>query len=152
MIEEQNTLAEKFIRKWFWLYFFSFIMAPIWYIIKIIISWELSVADVWILYWVMSFIILVSAYNDLWITESLYFYIPKFILEKRYDRVKFFLFYAILIQVITWVSIALFFFYWADFLANNYFHAKPDEVTKIADVFKIFAFFLFIYKFSPNYH
>lgn len=141
MIEEQNTLAEKFIRKWFWLYFFSFIMAPIWYAIKIIISWELSVADVWILYWVMSFIILVSAYNDLWITESLYFYIPKFILEKRYDRVKFFLFYAILIQIITWVSIALFFFYWADFLANNYFHAKPDEVKKISDVFKIFSFF-----------
>jgi hypothetical protein len=29
MIEQQNSIAEKFFKKGFWLYFFSFIVAPV---------------------------------------------------------------------------------------------------------------------------
>ena len=61
MIEQHKSLSEKFLKKGFWLYLFSFIIAPIWYIIKIIISGELTVSEVWILYWVVSLIILLSA-------------------------------------------------------------------------------------------
>jgi len=136
MIDEHWSLAEKFIKKWFWLYIFSFIIGPIWYIIKIIISWELSVSEVWILYWVISLITLVSAYNDLWLTDSLNFFVPKFITEKRYDKVKSILTYALIAQMTTGISIALFFFLWADFLANNYFDSKEAQW-----VLKIFAFF-----------
>jgi len=47
MIEKTTSLKEKFIKKWFWLYFFSLLSAPIWYIIKIIISWKLAVEEIW---------------------------------------------------------------------------------------------------------
>jgi hypothetical protein len=50
MIDQHKTLSEKFIKKGFWLYLFSFIIAPIGYIIKIIISGELSVSELGILY------------------------------------------------------------------------------------------------------
>lgn len=136
MIEEHNSLAEKFIKKGFWLYLFSFIIWPIWYIVKIIISWELSVSEVWILYWVISLITLVSAYNDLWLTDSLNFFVPKFITEKRYDKVKSILTYAIIAQMTTGISIALFFFFGSDYIANNYFQSQSA-----IDVLKIFAFF-----------
>lgn len=136
MIEEHGSLAEKFIKKGFWLYLFSFIIGPIWYIVKIIISWELSVGEVWILYWVISLITLVSAYNDLWLTDSLNFFVPKYITEKRYDKVKTILTYALIAQMTTGISIALFFFFWADYLANNYF-----DSIEAKNVLKIFAFF-----------
>ncbi|MDD2907185.1 MAG: oligosaccharide flippase family protein [Candidatus Gracilibacteria bacterium] len=136
MIEEHNSLAEKFLKKGFWLYIFSFIIGPIGYIIKIIISNELTVSDIGILYGVISLITLVSAYNDIGLTDSLNFFVPKFITEKRYDKVKSILTYALIAQMTTGISIALFFFFGSDFLANNYFDSqKADEVLKI------FAFF-----------
>jgi hypothetical protein len=45
MIEQHKTLSEKFLKKGFWLYLFSFIIAPIGYIIKIIVSGEISVSE-----------------------------------------------------------------------------------------------------------
>ncbi len=136
MIDQHKTLSEKFLKKGFWLYLFSFIIAPIWYIIKIIISGEISVSELGILYWIISLITLVSAYNDLGMSESINYFIPKFITEKRYDKVKTILVFAFLAQMISWITIALFFFFWADFIANNYF--KSLEAIK---VLKIFAFY-----------
>lgn len=75
MIDEHKSLSEKFIKKWFWLYFFSFIVAPIWYIIKIIISNELTVEEVWIVYSVISLVTLLSSFNDLGLTESLNYFL-----------------------------------------------------------------------------
>jgi len=144
MIENHNSLAEKFIKKGFWLYFFSFIIAPIWYIIKIIISEELSVKEVWIIYWIISLITIISAYNDLWMTESINHFVPDFVNKKRYDKVKTILTYALIIQMTTWISIALFFFFWADFIANNYF--KNIEASWILKVFAFFFLWINIFQ------
>ena len=136
MIEQHASLTEKFIRKGVWLYLFSFIIAPIWYIIKIIISWELSVDEVWILYWVLSLIILLSSFNDFWMTESLNYFIPKFITEKKYDKVKSILAYAFLAQMTTWIIIAWFFFFWAEFLSIHYF--KSEASKSIIQIFSLY--------------
>jgi len=136
MIDQYSTLSEKFLRKGFWLYLFSFIMAPIWYIIKIILSGELTVSEVGILYGIISLIWLLSAFNDLGMTESLNYFIPKFISQKRYDKVKSILFYALSTQIITSLLIAAFFYLWADFIANNYFKTQDAKET-----LKVFSFF-----------
>ena len=121
MIDQHDSLAEKFIKKWFWLYLFSFIVAPLWYIVKIIISWELEVREVWILYWVMSLMVLLSSFNDLWMAESLNKFIPEYVTKKRYDKVKTILTYAILAQIITWIIIFIIFYFWAWYLSINYY-------------------------------
>lgn len=136
MIEQHNSLAEKFLRKWFWLYLFSFIIAPIWYIIKIIISWELEVYEVWIIYWVISLMTLVSSFNDLWMAESLNKFLPDFITQKRYDKVKTLVLYAILAQAITWGIIFCVFYFWANFLAQEFF-----KDSKSVEVIQIFAYY-----------
>lgn len=136
MIDQYNTLSEKFLRKGFWLYLFWFIIGPIWYIIKIIISWELSVNEVWILYGIISLLTLISSYNDLWMTESLKHFIPIYVNEKRYDKVKSILFYAFFLQIITSLIIAAFFYFWSDIIANSYF---KSEIA--INSLKIFAFF-----------
>lgn len=136
MIEQHWSLAEKFIKKWFWLYLFSFIVAPMGYVIKIILSNDLTVSEVWLLYWILSLIVLVSAYHDFWITESINYFVPKFIWENSYDKVKLILTYWILLQICTWIIFALFFYFWSWYLAENYF----DSVYAI-QILKIFSFY-----------
>jgi len=136
MIEQHKSLTEKFLKKGFWLYLFSFIIEPIWYIIKIIISSKISVSEVWILYWVISLMTILSAFNDFGMTESMNKFIPKYVTEKRYDKVKSILIYAFLMQFITWLIIASFFYFWADFIWENYFKS-----TIASWILKIFAFF-----------
>jgi hypothetical protein len=43
---KDETLAEKLIKKGFWLYLFTFLIAPTGYIIRIILSNNLPVSDV----------------------------------------------------------------------------------------------------------
>lgn len=136
MIEQHWSLAEKFIKKWFWLYLFSYIIAPMWYIIKIILSTDLSVSEVWLIYWIISLIVLVSAYHDFWITESIYYFVPKFITENRYDKVKLLLFYWFLAQIFTWIIIASIFYFWNNFLAEHYFKS-----IEAAYLLRVFAFY-----------
>ncbi len=144
MIDQHKTLSEKFIKKGFWLYLFSFIIAPIWYIIKIILSWELTVSEVWILYGVISLITMLSAYNDLWMSESLKHFIPQFVTEKRYDKVKSILFYALFVQISTSSLIALFFYFWANYIAINYF--KTDAAIESLKIFALYFLWINIFQ------
>ena len=77
-ILQDQPLWEKLIKKGFWLYFFSFLAAPAGYLIKLFVSNSISVADVWVLYSILSFVWLLNTYNDLWLTESLQYYLPRF--------------------------------------------------------------------------
>lgn len=142
MIEQHWSLTEKFIKKWFWLYLFTYIVSPMWYIVKIIISTDLTVSEVWLIYWIISLIVLVSAYHDLWITESINYFIPKFVTENRYDKVKTLIFYWFIVQIFTWIILASFFYFWSDYLAIHYFESK-----EAAELLKIFAFFFLIVNF-----
>lgn len=139
MIDQHKSLAEKFVKKGFWLYLFSFIIAPIGYFIKIIISNELSVSDVGIIYGVISLITMISAYNDLWVTSSMQYFIPKYITEERYDKVKFILIYAFSIQIFTWAILWLFFFFWSDILWTYYFKSETAS-----SVLKVFSFYFIL--------
>ncbi|MCD5382956.1 hypothetical protein LR002_02435, partial [Candidatus Gracilibacteria bacterium] len=134
MIDQHKSLSEKFLKKGFWLYFFSFIIAPTGYIVKILVSDSLSVSDVGLLYGILSFVGLISMYNDFGLTESLQYFLPKFITEKKYDKVKTILFYTFAIQMITGIFIAYGLFFGADFLANHYFHNEKAVI-----ILKIFT-------------
>jgi Na+-driven multidrug efflux pump len=50
---------------------------------------------------------MISAYNDLGVTESMKHFIPQFVTEKRYDKVKAILFLALGLQIITSLLIAV---------------------------------------------
>ncbi|MDR1944574.1 MAG: hypothetical protein LBQ59_00345 [Candidatus Peribacteria bacterium] len=72
-------------------------------------------------------------------SESLRYFIPKYVTEKRYDKAKSIIFYALFIQILTSLIISFFLFFGADFIATNYF---KTEVAK--DVLQIFAFYFVI--------
>lgn len=136
MIDQHASLSEKFLKKGFWLYLFSFIIAPMGYIIKIILSWELNVEEIGILYGSISLIVLISSYNDLGMSESLKYFIPKYISENRYDKVKTIVFFALLVQIFTSLIIAWVFIFWWNFIAENYF--KSSQAKEVLQVFGLF--------------
>ena len=135
-----TSLTETLLKKGFWLYFFGFIIAPLWYIIKIIISQDLSVSEVWILYGIISLITLLSAFSDFWIRESLSYFIPQFTERKQEHHIKLLLVFWFVVQLVTGIIIFSLFFFGADIIAQNYF---KSEVA--IDILKVFScFFLWI--------
>lgn len=136
MIESHNSLQEKFFKKWIWLYLFSFVIAPTGYIIKIILTNDITPSEIWIIYWVMSLMVLLSAFNDFWMKESLNKFIPEYVNKNDYSKVKSVLLIAMLTQIITWTIIFTLFFFWASFLWNSYFWDSGS-----IEVIKVFAFF-----------
>lgn len=149
MIDQHSSLAEKFLKKGLWLYLFSFIIAPIGYIIKIIISGEISVSELWILYWIISLITLLSSFNDFGMTESMNYFIPQYLQKKDYSKVKTIIAYSFITQVLTWSMIALFLFFWADFLADNYF--KSEQASSILKIFCLYFIGINIFQVFNNF-
>jgi len=131
-IFKDETLAEKFIKRWFWLYFFAFLIAPSGYVVRLLISNDLSVEDVGVIYSIIWLLAILANYNDLGFTESLKYFLPKFWINKKYDYFKSSIFIAVFLQSLTAVIIAIWLWYFSDRLAVNYFHSgKADIVLKI---------------------
>ena len=149
MIDQHNTLSEKFLKKGFWLYLFSFIIAPIGYIIKIVISGEISVSELGILYWIISLITLLSSFNDFGMTESMNYFIPQYLQKKDYSKVKTIIFYAFFTQVLTWIIIALFLFFGAEYIAVNYF--KSEIAESILKIFCLYFLWINVFQVFNNF-
>ena len=142
-----QPLGQKLIKKWFWLYFFTILIAPTAYFIRVLVSNNVSVADVGIIYSIIWFITILSAYHDLWLTEALQYHLPKYRIKKQYNAFKTSIFFTLIIQAVTGITIAFILFFWANFLAIHYFHS-PES----AHIIKIFClYFLGINFFNMFY-
>lgn len=144
MIDQHTSLGEKFLKKWVWLYVFGYIIAPIGYIIKIIISHELSVSEVGIIYGIISLITMISAFNDMGMSESMNHFIPRFLTGKNYGKIKTILCYALIAQMTTWILIAALFFWGANVIANMYFHSP--EAVEVLQVFALYFLWINVFQ------
>jgi len=136
MIDQYDSLAEKFLKKGFWLYLFSFIIGPLGYFVKIIISHDLTVSEVGILYGIISLITLLTAFNDFGMTESLKKFVPKFIIEEEYGKIKSILSYTLLIQLGTGLILTAFFYFGAPAIATHFF--KTDAAIQSLQIFSLY--------------
>ncbi len=132
MLSSQESLAQKFVNKWFWLYIFTFLIGPLGYFIKVIISRDLSVEEVGMLYGVISFVTLLSMYNDLGCTESLAYFLPRHIVKNEYWKAKYLMHFVLKIQFISSILIYGTIFLWATWLSTHYFKSEVTEILRIA--------------------
>lgn len=118
-----ETLSQKLIKKWFRLYFFWYLAAPFWYFIRLTISNspEVSVADFWVMYSIISLVSFLWAYNDLWLTESLRFFLPRFYLKKEYNNIKTTVWLSLGTQLLTSLIIASCLRFGSEWLSVHYF-------------------------------
>lgn len=135
---EDETLSQKLIKKWFWLYFFSFLIGPAGYLIRMMISNSggVSVADVGVLYSIISLVSFLNIYNDLGLTESLQYFLPRYRVKKEYNNIKTTIWLSLGIQIISSIFIALGLWFGADRLAVHYFHS--DASAQILHFFCIY--------------
>ncbi len=136
MLNSQETLAEKFVKKWSWLFFFTIIWAPLGYIIKIFLTGDLTPSEIGILYGIISLVTLLSTYNDLWLTESLNYFLPRYIIKKDYARCKYLLMLAFWMQMLTSVLIGSLLYFGADFLWT--WHFKSEAAIPIIEIMSLF--------------
>lgn len=138
-----ENLWTKLIKKSFWLYFFMIFTAPIWYIIKVIVSNKMSVEDIWLFYSILWLISLISVYNDLWLTEALQYYLPKYWIERKYNNYKTILYLTFFLQLISGIVIGWALYLGADWLAINHFHsANAMEIIKLFSLYFLLINFL----------
>lgn len=118
-----ESLSEKLVKKWFWLYFFWYLAAPLWYLIRLIISNspDVSVADFGVMYSIISLVTFLCTYNDLWLTESLRFFLPRFYLKKEYNNIKTTIRLSLWTQLLTSLIIAACLRFWNEWLSVHYF-------------------------------
>ena len=83
------------------------ITAPVGYLVKVIVSNTLSVEDVGIFYSVLGFVLLVSIYHDLGLTEALQYFLPKYRIEKKHDHYKTIIVLTLIAQVTLGIGIAI---------------------------------------------
>jgi O-antigen/teichoic acid export membrane protein len=124
---QEETLSQKFIKKGFWLYFFTLFIGPLGYITKVILSRDLSVGEVGMIYGVIGFVSLLSVYNDLGLTESLNFFLPKYVIQKDFGKAKYILFLALRAQIVSSLCIATILFVLAPWLSVHYF-SEPSII------------------------
>ncbi len=138
MLNQNESLTEKFVKKGFWLYLFSFIIWPLGYAIKVTLSWDLSVEEIGIIYGCISLLTLLSGYNDFGLTESLNYFLPKLVVKNDYGRFKYLVLLTILTQLITSSILWLGFYFGAEYLGEHYFKNEiAGEVVKILSLYFI---------------
>ncbi len=136
-----ESLSQKLIKRWFRLYFFGYLTAPLWYLVRLFISNspEVSVADFWVMYSIVSLVTFLYTYNDLWLTESLKFFIPRFYIKKEYNNIKTTVWLSLWVQILTWIIIAAWLRFWSDWLSIHYFHSEHAWI-----ILKYFCIYFFL--------
>ncbi len=137
MLSSGESLAQKFVNKWFWLYLFTFFIWPLGYLVKVLITRDLSVEEVGMLYGTLSFVMLLSTYSDFGCTDSLAYFLPRHIVKKEYGKVKYLIQIVFFFQIITSIVIYSILFFIAPWLSLHYFKADISDLLHIAWLFFI---------------
>ena len=120
-----QPIAHKLISKGFWIYAFTFILAPVGYFTKLLISNNLSVEEVGVLYSIVSLIAMLDTYNDLGLTQTLAYFIPQDRINKRYNAIFTNISISAIVQVTSSVIIFSLLWHFSDRLGVSYFK-NPD--------------------------
>lgn len=139
-----EPLQTKLIRNWFRLYFFQFLVAPAGYLIKMMISRELSVEDIGLFYSIIGLITIISAYNDLWLTEALQYYLPHYFIDKEYSKAKTIIIFTRLMQFLSGIIISSWLYFWSDRLAIHYF--KTTDAWLLLKYFALYFLILNLFQ------
>jgi O-antigen/teichoic acid export membrane protein len=98
-------------------------MAPLGYVIKIIMTGTVSQEDYGVFVAVISFVMILGAYNDFGMAESLNFFLPEHLHKKDKKKITETLSIALVTQIISSSLLAIMLFFGSSILAKYYFEA-----------------------------
>ncbi len=137
----EETLSHKFISKWFWLYLFTLLTLPLWYIIRVILSNDMSVAEVGIIYSLIWLMWILSTLSTLWLsTEAMVYFLPKYIVKKDRDTT------STIYRIIRYINIGMTLIIWGAFywFIQAYGNHYIDHPQATAILYIFLGIFLFL--------
>ena len=135
-----DDISKKLLSKWFWVYFFLFLTAPIGYVLRMVLSKTISVEEVGMFYTAFWLINILCSYNDLWLTEALQYFIPKYRIAGEKDKIKWNICISFFMQMFSWILIFCALYFWAEWISLN--HMNTLEAVP---VFKMLSFYFLWY-------
>ena len=124
--------GNSFFKKIFWVYFFVFLIAPLGYLIRLLYSRTLDLAEFGLIYAILSFLSFISVFNNLGMSQSLIYYIPKYEARKDWDSIRNIVCYSFLFQLILNLIIIVVLFFISSYLAQTYFkYPSAEYILKI---------------------
>lgn len=122
-----------------WLYIFTFLIAPIGYIIKVILSHDLSVSDIGSIYSIISLIVLLTGYADLGMAESMNYFLPKYAVNKQYQDMKYILLLTLIVHLVSGLILGWAIYFGANWLAMHQFtNFDPTLMIPLIQVASLF--------------
>ena len=115
-----DSYFSQLLKKNLWIYFFSFLIAPLGYIGKVLISDSMGVAEVGAFYAVISLVGILGAYNDFGMSESLNFFLPAHLHDKNKKKVTQTFSIALTTNILTSTLLGIILFFSAGWFADHY--------------------------------
>ncbi|GIK83863.1 MAG: hypothetical protein BroJett025_04850 [Patescibacteria group bacterium] len=119
MVKRMNKLLKNSI----YLSLFTVISLPASYVIRLILSQHLSLSDFGLLYALIGFFSMVQSFNDLGFSETQAYFIPKYIEQKREDKIKAVVKTQLFNQLFTTFLIGLVLAIFAEWFVTTIFHS-----------------------------
>ena len=134
-----NSLKNKNIRAICYVYLFSYLAAPLGYIIKILFSKELSLEQFGLMYAIIGLYTLFSIGINLGLPQSFNYYGVKHIKEKKYSKFKSLFCFTLCIQTVLLLCCTLFIHQISNYLAIHYF--KIEYASGLLILFALYFIF-----------
>ncbi|PIR58652.1 MAG: hypothetical protein COU69_04445 [Candidatus Pacebacteria bacterium CG10_big_fil_rev_8_21_14_0_10_56_10] len=133
-----SLILAKIVKGGSTIFFFSLLVSPLGYLIRLLYSRTLSIEDVGLFYAVIGLINFLSAYNDLGFGFSVSYFVPKFIKDKNYQKVWTTYKYGQYLELGTSFVLSLILILLSPWLASNFF--KQPEAEQL--VYLLVVYFL----------
>ena len=125
-------------------YILYFLVLPLGFFIRILYSKSLTPMEFGIIYSLLSFFSFILVFTNFGFSASLGHYIPKYIVAKKYEKIKNLFYYSFIIQFILTLLASIGIFIFASFIAENYFHNM--EVLIFLKIFLIYFISLNLFR------
>lgn len=126
------------LKNTFRVYVFSYLAAPLGYLTRLIISHDISIQEVGVLYSLLGFMGILSSYSGLGIIEALKYFIPKLLIQQEHSKLKSIILTSFISQITMSSILGGFLYFWADRLANSYF--QTNVLSQILPYYIIYLF------------
>jgi len=139
----ENRYSRKIVSGAFFVFLFGVLGAFIGYLLRFILTSNLSPEDYGLYYSCLSLIGLFVLFKDFGLNSSLIYHISKFRVEKKFKKLKTSIFTVFLIQLFPALIVSIIIFFSARFFAINYLHLS-ENILKGVLVIKLLAIAYFV--------
>lgn len=120
---------QKLIRNAFFLTVYTVLAIPLGYLVRLQFSQYLTIEEFGLFYAIIGFFGLIGIFNDLGFSDTQIFFLPKYLQNKEYHKIKAAIKVQLLNQLVTTLLISAVIFFGANYLSHNFFHY--DNATPI---------------------